>query len=575
MLRLRHHVVRTFQSTPVWRPATAFSTTELRPFSTPSASTEDDGPDFNDAQRAYKGIPSFALGRAWVVLKLCTFPSLVNNAELLLSSARRVLGDRFVETFIRPTFFNHFCAGTSEADIRPTVEYLHENGVGSILDYAAEADVDEDEVSHATVHEQEDKKNLGTTDDRRTRAWQSSSEQRKHTTARIYDYTTESSCDMNAEIFKTAIRAVHNVSPEGFAAIKITALGNPVLLERWSSSIVEIRRLFKRFDTSANGVITRAEFESGWREMFVEDAASLQYLNDLFNRLDMTNDDTIDLIEWTSSLQAMDTYLLASMCKTHGSFAQAALQKNEVELVDALLKRVVSLVELAEELDVRLMFDAEHTYFQPAIHSIVLDLQKRFNRGEEALVYNTYQCYLRSASLDLSHHMERSEREGWKFACKLVRGAYMVLERERAEEQGYKSPIHGTIEETHDCYNSAIRAIIERDAVKEGHSKANLVVASHNQDSIELVLDLMKRLSIPRSTGGVYFGQLLGMADHLTFSLGNSGYLAYKYVPYGPFYEVLPYLVRRAQENSSLLGNVSHERRMIKDELLRRLNPFT
>jgi proline dehydrogenase len=444
--------------------------------------------------------------------------------------------------------------------------------VGAILDYAAEADVDEAPENDAPPPISDFPQ--GNDEGRRQRAWQSSRGQRKQTTARIYDYSTEQACDKNAEIFESAIRAVHNVSPEGFAAIKVTALGNPLLLERWSSSIVEIRRLFRRLDIDGDDRMTRDEFEAGWKEVFVDTPASHQYLDDLFSRLDVTRDGSIDLIEWTSSLKAADTHFIAQHCEDYGPFAQASLDEGEVELVDRLLDRAVALVKLAEDLDVRVMFDAEHSYFQPAIHNIVLELQRKFNRGQEARVYNTFQCYLRHSERELSQHIERSEREGWHFACKLVRGAYMVLERDRAKEQGYESPIHDTIESTHDCYNGAMRTVLGRDAVKEGRSKANMLVASHNQGSIELALKLMSDSGISRSTGGVYFGQLLGMADHLTFSLGNNGYLAYKYLPYGPFYEVLPYLVRRAQENSSLLGNVAEERRMIRDELVRRTVPF-
>ena len=550
----------------------------------PAPPAKDDGTDFNDAQNAYAGISSFALGRAWIVLKICTFPALVDNAETLLAGTRRVFGDGLVQTMVRPTFFNHFCAGTTEKDIRPTVEYLRKNGVGAILDYAAEADVDEapppplqndaPPAGATTPAPTPTHDDGGHRSERHERAWQSSRGQRKQTTARIYDYSTEQACDMNADIFASAIRAVHNVSPEGFAAIKVTALGNPLLLERWSSSIVEIRRLFRRLDTDGDNRMTRDEFEASWKEMFVDTAKSNQYLDELFRRLDVTRDGSIDLIEWTSSLKAADTFFIARHCQDNGPFAQASLDESEVELVDKLLDRAVRLVNLAEELDVRVMFDAEHSYFQPAIHNIVLELQRKFNRGKEARVYNTFQCYPRDSDCELSQHIERSEREGWHFACKLVRGAYMVLERDRADEQGYESPIHDTIENTHACYNGAMRMVLGRDAVREGRSKANMLVASHNQGSIELALKLMSESGISRSTGGVYFGQLLGMADHLTFSLGNSGYLAYKYLPYGPFYEVLPYLVRRAQENSSLLGNVEEERRMIKNELVRRIVPF-
>ena len=113
--------------------------------------------------------------------------------------------------------------------------------------------------------------------------------------------------------------------------------------------------------------------------------------------------------------------------------------------------------------------------------------------------------------------------------------------------------------------------MLNRKHVQDGTSKANLLIASHNQKSIELTIDLMNEKKIDRVEGGVAFGQLLGMADYLSFSLGNAGFQAYKYLPYGPFYEVLPYLVRRAQENSGLLSGGAYERTLIFTELKRRV----
>ena len=238
--------VRKLPLPPIHHAAAQYSSTSSSSATPPPSPSL---PNFNDSKTAFSGISSFALARAWVVLKLCTFRALVDNAETLLQTSRKVLGDNFVEQLVRPTFFNHFCAGTTEVDIKPVIQYLEGNGIGAILDYAAEADV-ETEASRPDgekVHQKKDRKSNETTvpSPRRKRAWQSNTGQRKKITARIYDYSTEKQCDLNADIFESAIRAVHNVSPEGFAAIKLTALGNPLLLERWSNSIVHIKKLFQ------------------------------------------------------------------------------------------------------------------------------------------------------------------------------------------------------------------------------------------------------------------------------------------------------------------------------------------
>eukprot|EP00729_Bicosta_minor_P023053 gene23053-20569_t len=293
-----------------------------------------------------------------------------------------------------------------------------------------------------------------------------------------------------------------------------------------------------------------------------------------FGKLDKDNTGQVDVAEWVTAFEPRHTAMIADRWREQDTpLAQLAFTAEEVELVEATIERAENLIRLADELDVQVMVDAEHSYFQPAIDNIVLHLQRTFNRGKKATVYNTFQCYLTETPTKLAEHIVRSEREGWNFACKVVRGAYMVLERERAERLGYADPIQPTLEATHACFNAAVETVVER---KEVHGKRgqpiNLLVASHNQESIELAVMLMKKNGIDRATGAVAFGQLLGMSDHLSFTLGNAGYQAYKYVPYGPEHEVLPYLVRRAQENSSMLSGAGVERRLILSELSRRWN---
>jgi len=148
----------------------------------------------------------------------------------------------------------------------------------------------------------------------------------------------------------------------------------------------------------------------------------------------------------------------------------------------------------------------------------------------------------------------------------------MHLERERARARGLADPIHDDVEATHACFDAAVTTVLTRRDVASGRSLANVLVASHNEASIAKAIAQMGALGLDPQSSKVYFGQLLGMADHLTFTLGARGYRAYKYVPYGPVYEVLPYLLRRAHENSDLLsGNVAAERTLLLGELKRRL----
>jgi proline dehydrogenase len=245
---------------------------------------------------------------------------------------------------------------------------------------------------------------------------------------------------------------------------------------------------------------------------------------------------------------------------------RAALQGNELEMMENLFRRVDEVCQLAANMKVRVMIDAEWTAIQPAIDSIVLEMQRKYNTPDipHPVVFHTYQTYLVGSHERVEQNLERSRRERWKFGAKVVRGAYMVSERERASRLGIPSPIWPSYEETQSNYHKTLGTLL-------ADQETEVMVASHNEGSVKFVLQEMERQK--KSHSQVYFGQLLGMADHLTFTLAAHQLQAYKYVPYGPVDEVMPYLIRRTQENSTLLGTpaVVTERAMIFSELKRRL----
>jgi proline dehydrogenase len=168
--------------------------------------------------------------------------------------------------------------------------------------------------------------------------------------------------------------------------------------------------------------------------------------------------------------------------------------------------------------------------------------------------------------------INRAKRFNYHFGAKLVRGAYMESERQLADIANVPSPIHETIEQTHACYNDSVEFLLEQSVKSD--QLIEVMCATHNQQSIEKAIAVMEKYGIDRSKNTVYFGQLYGMSDHLSFNLGRSGYRAYKYVPYGEVQEVIPYLLRRARENSSISSGAAAEFDMIKEELKRRLNPL-
>lgn len=486
--------------------------------------------DFSNASTAYKNKSFLDLCKAFLVFSICQQSFLVRNANTIMGISYRVMGSNFTNWIMKKTFFGHFCAGENEITIKPTVQYLNANGVGAILDYAAESDIVE--------------------------AIPSNNEK--------YSAHNEAICDMNKEIFEKCIKAVKNVSPTGFAAIKCTALGNPELLKRASSALVELKRLFQKFDIHNTGSLCKEDFITVYNMYFKSGDVEA-----IFDKIDMDHNGRIDYLEWSNGLELEELHLLTNHCRESGPLSAAVLDEHERKLMGSMRKRLDDLVSLASSLGVRLMIDAEHTYFQPAIDNITINLMKKYNKSSSfPVIFSTYQMYLKDSLSRLNCDMDRAKKGDFIFAAKLVRGAYMVQERQFAKDHNLEDPIHSCIEDTHKSYNSGMKAVLSN--ISQG-LKFEVMIASHNQNSIELTIAEMKNLKLDPSKSGIYFGQLLGMSDHVTFSLGHAKYLAYKYVPYGIIREVMPYLIRRAQENADALSGAKLELNMISSELKRRI----
>lgn len=227
-----------------------------------------------------------------------------------------------------------------------------------------------------------------------------------------------------------------------------------------------------------------------------------------------------------------------------------------------------TLGEAAAKVGVRLLIDAEQVRYQPAIDNLVLELQRQFNVNDKPIIYNTYQCYLKDSPERLQTDVKRSERFSYHFGAKLVRGAYMESERKLAKDTGHPDPIHPTIEDTHRCYDNSVDFLLRHST--ESDQKAEMMCATHNQASIEKAIDAMNKYGVDRKASTICFAQLYGMRDNLTYNLGKHGYHVFKYVPYGEVHEVMPYLLRRARENSAIMGGATLELNLIKDELRRR-----
>jgi proline dehydrogenase len=495
--------------------------------------------DFSDTRVSFKSKTFTELIRGKLVFSTCQIRPLVKNSEALVKYSYKILRKNITNSLFRYTFFGHFCAGEDVVSIRPTVKKLEKSGVGSILDYAAEADITDDKPVHVAT-------TVG------------------KVSGRVYDYTDEDVCDKHYETFVTAIKNVKDVTPTGFAAIKCTALGNPELLKQASSALREIRELFYRLDANRTGYVTKEQFLQTFQTK-IDGKDVLSY----FDILDTDHDGKIDYIEWSNGLKLEHLHLLTQHCTEQGPLFRATLNEQERVLLKNMKDRVTKLAKLARELGVRVMIDAEHTYFQPAIDNITNELAKTYNKPDTfPVIFSTYQMYLKDSRSRLLTDLDRARKGNYKFAAKLVRGAYMVLERQYAKDNNLPDPIHENMQATHDNYNFALQETIKR--IAAGH-EIEIMIASHNQQSVELAVKTMNEHKLSPSVG-VYFGQLLGMSDHLTFNLGDKGFKAYKYVPYGKVHEVMPYLIRRAQENSDALSGAAKELKMTNKEILRRLS---
>lgn len=212
---------------------------------------------------------------------------------------------------------------------------------------------------------------------------------------------------------------------------------------------------------------------------------------------------------------------------------------------------------------VKLFVDAEETWIQNTIDVWTEEMMTKYNK-EEVIIYNTLQMY-RTDRLDyLQKQIEAAKKGEYKLGFKLVRGAYMEKERERAEQKGYVSPIQATKADSDRDYDQALRICVENNDI------VAICAGTHNEESSALLAELMAKKGFKNDDKRFYFAQLLGMSDHISFNLAKKGYNVAKYLPYGPVKAVLPYLSRRAQENSSVKGQVGRELNLIEAELKRR-----
>ncbi|KYQ90730.1 hypothetical protein DLAC_09367 [Tieghemostelium lacteum] len=351
----------------------------------------------------------------------------------------------------------------------------------------------------------------------------------------ILDYSVEDSSGTNEgfdnvaeQIIKT-IQISSNNPNLSFSCLKVTGLANSELLEKMNQFVNEILLVTERLP--------------------------------------------VEILENPMDFYAnLNKYIQSGKKKSVVSNANVQpFTPEQLRELSLLMNRLDSIFKECQSKQVPILVDAEQSYYQQAIHHLTMAFSLKYNK-ERPLIYNTYQMYLANGYKVLTSHLEISKANQFKLGAKIVRGAYMVSERERAARLNYPDPILPNITETHHSYNQAIELLLRENPTQ---NKVGIMIASHNVESALFAMKLIKQYNLPSSHPNIQFGQLFGMADFLTYQLVAQNQRVFKYVPYGPVHEVLPYLVRRMHENKGFIGsNSEKELSFLRKELKRRFNFF-
>ncbi|MCR8667623.1 proline dehydrogenase family protein [Aestuariibaculum sp. M13] len=240
-----------------------------------------------------------------------------------------------------------------------------------------------------------------------------------------------------------------------------------------------------------------------------------------------------------------------------------AFTDKEQEEWNKVVARFDAVCKKAKDYNIAVLIDAEESWMQDAADDLVTEMMKKYNT-EKPVVYNTLQMYRHDRMEFLKKEYAKAKAEGYFLGYKIVRGAYMEKENERAEENGYPTPICASKAATDDNFNDCLNYIL--DHIED----ISLFAGTHNEESSYLLMNLMKQKGLENNDSRVWFGQLYGMSDHISFNLSSLGYNVAKYIPFGPVRDVMPYLIRRAEENTSVAGQTGRELTLLTKEKKRR-----
>lgn len=559
-------------ATPPPNPGASLGATiELKtipPF-TPSTSTHKEVKIGSTRAEILQSFSHYSLGRLLLtafILKACSYKWWISAlAPAYISFITRYpILSRPTQSLVRASFFRQFCGGENGKDVATLMSSLASSNIGSILDPAMEEDLAELALPEAQLHQGQallfhlihSKSSLHLLDKMKERL------------------------ELIHSCIDLAAQGTNSANPQ-FVALKLTCLVPTGILYQLTQLLDS---LMARLDPSKTGYTDLAAWNAaldvfkGVKGVHVEEleafrrAGSIAFAELVSQGPEMQERSPSVLVRallfslkpealMTFYTQVHLPFLSTTLCVPFTPVPRDSLMASlELSLADTR-----AIIQTAAVKGVSLMIDAEQTYFQTAIHYLTKLLTPSQPAGRPML-YGTYQMYLKDGLHQLYSDFLTAERANLPFGLKLVRGAYMESERARAATLAIPDPICDTIQMTHEHYQKAMDFLLTK---SQAYSKSSVFLASHNVGSVEAALTAIQQAS--NMEGRVMFGQLLGMSDHLTFSVSRLGRPAYKYVPIGSVAEVLPYLIRRAQENSSLLGRAGDERNQIMLSLRHKL----
>ncbi|XP_050546607.1 proline dehydrogenase 1, mitochondrial-like isoform X2 [Daktulosphaira vitifoliae] len=462
---------------------------------------------FTNPEAAFKSKTTWEVFRAYLVYQLCSSSYLVDNNMKLMKICKNVFGEKLFALIMKLTFYGHFVAGEDQYRIVPTLKRLRSFGVKPILDYSVEEDLSQEEAEKREVESslsevQKLEKKTAQSEEQKVggslpqyHVDKNFADRRyKVQSARTYFYLNEATCERNVEVFQDCLHAVAGATyGTGITAIKLTALGRPQLLLQLSEVIMRARSLASELMGGKGNVIgqdlTLEELEKRLFEAGIKDTKKF------LEKVTKDSQGVIHLFPWSGLLdensELSDSFRVP--CLKEGRMVRllSQLSKKEEEMFRNMVHRLNTLVQTARDLDVRLMVDAEQTYFQPAISRLTLELMQKYNT-EKAIVFNTYQCYLKETLNEVKTDLNQAERQKFYFGAKLVRGAYIDQERARAAALGYADPTNPSYEATTQMYHNTLTECLTRikDLKDKGKSpnKIGIMVASHNEDTVRFAI---------------------------------------------------------------------------------------